>query len=39
MRSAQAADYLQRNGFSNVHNLRGGILAWAERVDHNMPKY
>jgi len=27
-RSAQAADYLRQNGYSNVVNLEGGITAW-----------
>lgn len=26
--SAQACSYLAGNGFDNVYNLRGGILAW-----------
>lgn len=28
-RSAQACAYLQQQGFENVHNLRGGMFAWA----------
>jgi rhodanese-related sulfurtransferase len=27
-RSASATEYLLRNGFGDVHNVRGGILAW-----------
>ena len=27
-RSAQACSYLERKGFENVYNLRGGIQAW-----------
>jgi rhodanese-related sulfurtransferase len=27
-RSAQACMYLQQQGFSNVYNLRGGMLGW-----------
>ena len=38
-RSAKAVDYLKQQGFTNVHNLVGGINAWAERVDPTMPKY
>jgi sulfur-carrier protein adenylyltransferase/sulfurtransferase len=38
-RSAKAVDFLKQQGFSNVHNLTGGILAWADRVDPKMPKY
>lgn len=28
-RSAQVCAYLQGQGFDNVYNLRGGIIAWA----------
>lgn len=38
-RSAKATDFLRQSGFSKVHNLAGGINAWAERVDPKMPKY
>jgi adenylyltransferase/sulfurtransferase len=38
-RSAKAVDFLRQSGFQNVHNLAGGINAWAERVDPKMPKY
>lgn len=27
-RSGQVFDYLKQQGFTNVHNLQGGILAW-----------
>ncbi len=39
MRSAKAVDFLKQAGFKKVHNLAGGILAWADRVDPKMPKY
>ena len=29
-RSAQACMYLQQLGFSNVYNLRGGMMGWAQ---------
>ncbi len=38
-RSAQAVDFLRQQGFKNVHNLTGGINAWSEKVDPNVPKY
>src|SRR6476646_2754288 len=38
-RSAKAVDFLRQAGFRKVHNLAGGILAWADRVDPTMPKY
>jgi rhodanese-related sulfurtransferase len=27
-RSAQITDFLRQQGFDNVHNMDGGILAW-----------
>jgi adenylyltransferase/sulfurtransferase len=39
VRSAKAVDFLQQAGFKKVHNLAGGILAWADRIDPKMPKY
>jgi adenylyltransferase/sulfurtransferase len=38
-RSAKAVAFLRQAGFKKVHNLAGGILAWADRVDPKMPKY
>jgi rhodanese-related sulfurtransferase len=38
-RSEQAAMWLARNGFPNVHNLRGGVEAWSLEVDPAMPRY
>lgn len=39
MRSKQAIGILQQAGFSNLKNLTGGILAWADKIDPAMPKY
>ncbi len=38
-RSAKAVAFLRQQGFKNVHNLEGGITAWADRVDPSVPKY
>ena len=38
-RSAQAVRLLQQQGFSNVYNLDGGIDAWSDQIDPNVPKY
>ncbi len=38
-RSADAVRTLLELGFTNVRNLRGGINAWAERIDPNLPVY
>ena len=39
VRSQRAAEFLQQAGFRKVKNLRGGILAWADRIDRSLPKY
>ena len=39
MRSAKAVDFLKKTGFRKVKNLKGGILAWSDRVDPSVPKY
>ena len=28
-----------REGFTNLYNLKGGILAWADEVDNSVTKY
>src|SRR5437667_8041879 len=38
VRSAKAVNFLRKAGFKKVHNLAGGIRAWADRVDPKMPK-
>jgi adenylyltransferase/sulfurtransferase len=38
-RSAKAIAFLRQQGFTKLRNLKGGILAWAERIDPAMPKY
>jgi len=38
-RSALAVEWLMKAGFRRVHNLKGGVLAWAEQVDPSVPKY
>jgi len=37
-RSSQAAAFLRAQGFRNVRNLAGGILAWIDKVDPSMPR-
>jgi sulfur-carrier protein adenylyltransferase/sulfurtransferase len=39
MRSQQAIGILRQAGFTNLKNLKGGILAWADKIDPAMPKY
>ena len=38
-RSAKAVGFLRQAGFTKAKNLAGGILAWADRIDPNVPKY
>lgn len=38
-RSMQAAMFLERQGFASLHNLSGGVDAWARTVDPAMPVY
>jgi sulfur-carrier protein adenylyltransferase/sulfurtransferase len=38
-RSQKAVDLLKQNGFLNVRNMTGGILAWSDKVDPSVPKY
>ena len=38
-RSAQVALFLEKNGYSKVHNLVGGVDAWSRTVDPAVPTY
>ncbi len=38
-RSAHAVNELRGLGFRKLHNLAGGITAWAEEVDPSLPRY
>jgi adenylyltransferase/sulfurtransferase len=39
MRSAKAIAFLKQQGFNKLRNVKGGITAWAEKIDPTMPKY
>ena len=39
VRSARAAEFLRAAGFPKVANVAGGIDAWSEEVDPNVPRY
>ncbi len=39
VRSGKAVDLLKRSGFTKLKNLKGGILAWSDKVDPSVPKY
>ena len=38
-RSAQAVMMLEQQGFDNLSNLKGGILAWKEEIDPEIDVY
>lgn len=35
-RSANAIMYLENQGFDNLYNLEGGILAWKDEIDDSL---
>ncbi len=39
VRSQQVAYFLERQGFTRLNNLAGGIAAWARDIDPKMPTY
>jgi adenylyltransferase/sulfurtransferase len=38
-RSQRIAEFLAKQGYPNVKNLAGGILAWADQIDPKIQKY
>lgn len=38
-RSAKACKLLEKEGFENVKNLKGGINQWAKDIDTSLPVY
>ncbi len=38
-RSAKAVRLLKEHGYDRVANLKGGILAWIDKIDPSLPKY
>ena len=38
-RSGAAVQALTQQGFDNVSNLKGGILAWSREIDPSLPQY
>ena len=39
IRSERAAEFLRSVGFAKVSNVAGGIDAWSEEIDSNVPRY
>ena len=38
-RSGAICNALESQGYNNVYNLKGGIIAWANEIDPSLPKY
>jgi sulfur-carrier protein adenylyltransferase/sulfurtransferase len=39
VRSMKALQFLRGQGFKYLKNVKGGILAWSEEIDSNVPRY
>src|SRR5580698_1491268 len=39
VRSMKALKFLREQGFKYVKSVKGGINAWADEIDHSVPKY
>jgi adenylyltransferase/sulfurtransferase len=39
VRSLKALNFLRQQGFKYVKSVKGGISAWAEEIDRNVPRY
>jgi len=39
MRSLQALGFLRQQGFKYVKSVKGGITAWSDEIDRNVPRY
>jgi len=39
VRSLKALGFLRQQGFKYVKSVKGGITAWSDEIDHNVPRY
>lgn len=39
VRSLRAVQFLRQQGFDQARSVRGGILAWSDQIDSQVPKY
>ncbi|MFO1476044.1 MAG: molybdopterin-synthase adenylyltransferase MoeB [Verrucomicrobiota bacterium] len=39
VRSLKALQFLREQGFKYLKSVKGGILAWSDEIDHNVPRY
>lgn len=38
-RSARIVQLLEQKGYTEVYNLKGGIMAWSTEIDPSVPRY
>jgi rhodanese-related sulfurtransferase len=39
IRSLNAAQFLRKQGFTNVRSMAGGLDAWSQQIDPRLPRY
>ncbi len=39
LRSGAVCQALEKEGYTNVYNLKGGIIEWAKEIDNSLTKY
>ena len=39
VRSLKALNFLRQQGFKYVKSVKGGITAWSDEIDRNVPRY
>ena len=39
IRSLNAAQFLRKQGFTNVRSMSGGLDAWSQQIDPQLPRY
>ena len=39
VRSLKALNFLREQGYKYLKSVKGGISAWSDEIDHNVPKY
>ena len=39
VRSRKVTEFLRSRGFADVWSMQGGIDAWSQRIDPNVPRY
>jgi predicted sulfurtransferase len=39
VRSLNAVNFLRQQGFKYVKSVKGGITAWSDEIDSNVPRY